>query len=324
MISISPIFVGSHYFVATGVEFLMTSKHSVYKYTVLHVGICVVVLSGILSCSSAKAPKNDAVIPGMHTQTEPVFPVAGELIAKRLGGGIVNFDYEAKVKRDTNSTRFQILFHATDCYVVVRDMAFQSLDTIDAHIATGSSSERYEDDTVSISTKGQWLNYNAIEFDSLIFDVHLLSQKTWYHELHTVELIAKSDREKAAPMMNTFPDIDARTDSSIVFGVAAQRVRGALVDYFPSSEHIRLEVLDEAGRVVYNSSDGAQFLQQVTPVEPIKKGIVQRYTITWLGTNSKGEAVPDGKYVAKLSIMAKPMAYTSTVPFEWKGRAHDK
>ncbi len=300
---------------------LKTNPHSQHALSYAALLVCAVLSLCLLNaCRGASVQQSASTASSTGYQHDgATLPSSAHFVAKRSKGGTMRFDFEYIVARDTNVAAFPILFNATDCYVVLYDKALGVLDTIDVHLALGSTNESSDHDSIIVSSKGSWLNARSAEYGQLTFDIVISSQKKLYHDLHYVDLSPKDESEASGPLMKVIPDIDSQTDSSIVFGCAAQRMRGAYADYFPNSERLRLEILTLKGEVVYNSSVGKNFLQEVQPVEPKRKGDIIRYNILWNGKTNNGRELEAGTYVARLSLMAKPEAYVANnLSFEWK------
>ena len=193
------------------------------------------------------------------------------------------------------------------------------LDTIDVRPSLGITSIDEASDSLIVAGKGFWTNNSATEYNELIFDLVLQSKGKLYHDARLVRLEASTEDQKASPLLYVQPFIDETTDSSVTFALLARRNRGASIDFFPTSEYLRVEILDANANVVFASQHNSQFLQEIQPVEPLKREQYHRYTYVWNGKDNEGRAVAIGSYTVRLTLMTKPDPYVMSVPLEWKG-----
>ncbi len=281
--------------------------------------LMVLLTAFIVSSCSSSAPKNEEWTPErIAKKLGTPLPTHGKFNVRRTKGGSMRFDFEYIVPRDTALEAFNVLFYATDCYVTMVDSKIGLLDTIDVHLAMGTTNDTLDKDSIIVSSKGFWLNPTSREFREVTFDVVIMSKQKMYHDVYVVDLSPKTEDEASGPLMVLLPDIDEQTDSSIVFAAAAKRLRGAYSDYFPTSERLHVEILTQKGEMLFSSSVGAHFLQEVSPVEPLKKGEIIRYKYQWNGKTNSGRAVEPGKYLARISLASKPEDYTVSLPFSWR------
>lgn len=250
-------------------------------------------------------------------------PVQATFTAQRVRGGSVNFDYLYLVPHDTSDAAFRTLFEVSESYCVVIDPKRGPLDTIDIRPITGVTSMDEATDSLIVTGKGYWLNSSMTEYDELIFDVAMFSRGTWYHDARRIRLDAASDDQKASPLMYVEPFIDEQTDSSVTFALLARRNRGASIDYYPTSERLRVQIVSADGLEVFASNKGMNYLQEVQPVEPFQREQLHRYLYSWNGRDNSGAFVRAGTYTVQLSLPVKPEPYQATIKLDWKGRPGD-
>lgn len=251
-------------------------------------------------------------------------PVASTFTATRVRGGSVNFEYMYLVPHDTGNAAFRALFDVSESYCVIIDPQRGVLDTIDIRPITGVTSMDEANDSLVVTGKGYWVNSFMTEYDELIFDVVLQSGGRTYHDARRVPLHAMTEEQKSSPLMYVEPLIDEQTDSSVTFALLAKRNRGSSIDYFPSSERLRVEIVAADGTVVFSSNHGMNFLQEVQPVEPLQREHLHRYVYTWGGLGNDGRPVRPGTYTVRMKLVVKPEPYEARTVVEWKGRAGDR
>ena len=173
-------------------------------------------------------------------------PLRSAFTATRARGGSINFDYLFLVPHDTSNEMFNTLFHVSDTYCVIIDPQRGVLDTIDVRPSLGITSIDEASDSLIVAGKGFWTNNSATEYSELIFDLVLQSKGKLYHDARLVRLEASTEDQKASPLLYVQPFIDETTDSSVTFALLARRNRGASIDFFPTSEYLRVEKIGRA------------------------------------------------------------------------------
>ncbi|MFN4769075.1 MAG: hypothetical protein ACK45R_02270 [Candidatus Kapaibacterium sp.] len=286
------------------------------KHLLLALSFVCVVAAGMIG-SGCRSTLGDSALSAMYGT--PV-PEPSTFTATRVRGGSVSFEYLYLVPHDTSNATFRLLFSVTESYCVIIDPNRGILDTIDMRPVTGITSIDETNDSLVLNGRGYWTNVNTVEYDELIFDVVLVAGGQSYHDARRVRLAAATEEQKASPLVYVDPFIDEQTDSTVTFALLARRNRGASIDYFPSSERLRVEVLSADGRVIFSSNHGMQYLQEVQPVQPLKREELHRYTFTWGGKDNNGVDVPPGYYTVNLILVAKPEVYKAQTRLDWKGR----
>lgn len=102
-------------------------------------------------------------------------------------------------------------------------------------------------------------------------------------------------------------------DSTITFTARALRQRAVEGEYFPSSEHLRLRLINGKGQIVWASNVGMAFLTMVSSVEPTVAGGFHDYTADWNGMADDGLPPPAGTYRLEVLLPVKPLAYATIV-----------
>lgn len=286
------------------------------KHILSAFGVACIVVAAMVG-SGCRSTMGDNALSA--TYGTPV-PEPSTFTATRVRGGSVSFEYLYLVPHDTANATFRLLFSVTESFCVIIDPNRGVLDTIDMRPVTGITSIDETNDSLVLNGKGYWTNVNSVEYDELIFDVVLVAGGKSYHDARRIRLEAATEEQKSSPLVYVEPYIDEQTDSTVTFALLARRNRGASIDYFPSSERLRVEVLSADGRVLFSSNHGMQYLQEIQPVQPLKREELHRYTFTWGGKDNNGVAVPAGTYTVNLILVTKPEAYKAQTRLDWKGR----
>lgn len=126
-----------------------------------------------------------------------------------------------------------------------------------------------------------------------------------------------------ADVLDLYPIIKRNDNKSIDFGIFT--VRNKLVDeYIPNSETLRIEIINNRGKAIWNSGYGGNFMQVIYPVYPENIGDNYTYSSTWRFNKNNGNKVVPGKYTVNLIIPALPKPYFSTITFNLKDLNNDK
>ncbi len=102
-------------------------------------------------------------------------------------------------------------------------------------------------------------------------------------------------------------------DGTITFTARALRQRVVEGEYFPSSEHLRLRLINGKGQIVWASNAGMAFLTMISSVEPTVAGGFHDYTTDWNGLADDGLPPPASTYRLEVVLPVKPLAYTTFV-----------
>jgi len=118
---------------------------------------------------------------------------------------------------------------------------------------------------------------------------------------------------------NIFPEIQAlyllpamKINNGLYnFQLLAIRLNSVQGSYLPSSERMRVEI--ENDKVIYNSSEGKNFMQVISDVFPVEIGdyYVYEESVDFASEKIKYK----GSHKAKLIIPAMPINYVSTIDF---------
>jgi|GEM_PF-4298038 len=119
--------------------------------------------------------------------------------------------------------------------------------------------------------------------------------------------------------LSLYPFVENLSDSSLDLGLLAVRKKFA-DEYIPNSEIIRIEVLNDKNKTVFNSQEGKAFMQIIMSVEPQNLGDYYIYQYSWDYRNNNGSRVPSGEYTVKMMIPAVPKPYITEIkiPVETK------
>jgi hypothetical protein len=103
-----------------------------------------------------------------------------------------------------------------------------------------------------------------------------------------------------------------REDSSYTFAAMAMRWRDEPTEYFPSSEQLRVRIIDSKGAIVWRSDNGMAFLAMIYPVEPLTVGSTHFYELRWNGLLNDGTRITPGTYQVEYTLPVKPRPYVKT------------
>jgi hypothetical protein len=104
-----------------------------------------------------------------------------------------------------------------------------------------------------------------------------------------------------------------REDSSYTFVAMAMRWRDESTEYFPSSEQLRVRIIDNKGAVLWRSDIGMAFLTMIYPVEPITVGSTHFYKLRWNGLLNDGTRITPGTYQVEYTLPVRPRPYVKTM-----------
>lgn len=129
---------------------------------------------------------------------------------------------------------------------------------------------------------------------------------------HTLKLRPIDGAEKDTSALQLLTSY-AQDGSEYTFTVNALRRREVPGEYFPSSEQLRIRIINGKGAVVWSSSEGLAFLTMIYPVEPSGVGDMHEYSVSWNGMQSDGTPLPAGLYTIEYTLPVKPLPYSTTV-----------
>lgn len=127
---------------------------------------------------------------------------------------------------------------------------------------------------------------------------------------HTSKSIVGTPKDTSALQLLTSFSHDG---SEYTFTATALRRREVPGEYFPSSEQLRIRIINGKGAVVWSSNEGLAFLTMVYPVEPAAVGQMHEYSLTWNGLQSDGTPISAGRYMIEYTLPVKPLPYSTTV-----------
>jgi len=256
--------------------------------------------------------------PQLVAHHAPPVPPKIDLRIERRG---ISLDVMVATLRDTTSPQHRFVFGIDSIVALLQLRGRSNFDTT-LYLALINGTTGFREKLDSISTEGTayWSNPLGLAIDTLqcVIRFSTLARKQYEVRLDTVLSLPV---DSMPPFITVTPFIDAQTDSSVTFALLAQRNRGTGEDYHPTSERFRVEIFDERGSLRFASNAGMNYLQEVSSVEPRRRGELKRYTFEWPGTDNEGVPLPPGRYTAVLSIVAKPYPYTARIAFDWKGKA---
>ncbi|MBU3698417.1 MAG: hypothetical protein FGM33_00180 [Candidatus Kapabacteria bacterium] len=126
---------------------------------------------------------------------------------------------------------------------------------------------------------------------------------------HLYSVITNVDTAALALM----PEISQGSDSGYVFTLRATRRRVVEGEYFPSSEQLRISVVNAKGATVWSSDHGMAYLTVIMPVEPEQKGSSHVYQQEWNGITLDGEPLRPGRYRVTFLLPVRRASYSTTL-----------
>lgn len=117
--------------------------------------------------------------------------------------------------------------------------------------------------------------------------------------------------------MYLLPFAEKLEDGNVRFYMESRRNWKPTGEYIPDGEHFIIEIYTQKGNVIWSSSHGMNFTQAIGEVQPQTPGYMHVYEKLWDGKDNKDNPVPAGEYLVKMTIPAKPMAYSTKMNFEW-------
>lgn len=109
------------------------------------------------------------------------------------------------------------------------------------------------------------------------------------------------------------PSIINFGDSLLFCAIDLIRLRPDQSEYFPTSERLRVEILNSSGKPLWRSDDSKNFLQVISEVEPKMVGQIHRYSllIPFLAILKH----KDHKFTFRLSLPIKPNPITHILEY---------
>lgn len=104
----------------------------------------------------------------------------------------------------------------------------------------------------------------------------------------------------------SIPSITKFSDSLIACSIDLIRICPSDEEYFPTSERLRVEVLNSMGKGLWRSNDGVYFLQVIGKVEPDKVGMIHRYPLLIPKEVVSKIANRQDKFTFRLTLPIKP------------------
>ncbi len=140
--------------------------------------------------------------------------------------------------------------------------------------------------------------------------VHIIANRAQYD----LEVIFKETKEK----FEAIPQILTLNDSLFAFVLDLIRFKPIEEEYFPSSERLRIELSNNLGKTIWNSSYDLNFLQIIAQVEPIEVGKAHRYFVPWNRRDNNGKFVEEGEINVAYILPTKPSNILKNIKLELK------
>lgn len=225
--------------------------------------------------------------------------------------------YKIIINQQMDSLYININFFTIDKDEVICFNFFNSIDSISINIK--SNNFVYFDNLMKQDLKTYGIP-SEIQGNSIVFPI-LLKVTTSDKILKDCEVqlnifsnnnkyifSKKLTIDKNFEPMSLYPVILNQQNNKIDVGIFA--IRNQIIEEFiPSSEELRLEVLNFKGKKIYSSQTGINFLQIILPVYPENIGNYYLYKQEWNFKTNDEENLPSGRYTLNLMIPALPNPY---------------
>lgn len=170
--------------------------------------------------------------------------------------------------------------------------------TITCRLKT-SAVPKHDSMLLEVTNNGRIQRY-GIDHDPLLHTIHTL---------HSQPIDGAPTDTSAVQLLTSY----AQDGKEYTFTATALRRREVPGEYFPSSEQLRIRIINGKGAVVWSSNEGLAFLTMVYPVEPAAVGQMHEYSLTWNGLQSDGSPISAGRYTIEYTLPVKPLPYSTTV-----------
>lgn len=104
----------------------------------------------------------------------------------------------------------------------------------------------------------------------------------------------------------SFPSLTISGDSLLVCAIDLIRIHPSEKEYFPTSERLRVEIINAMGKTVWRSDEGLYFLQVTGEVKPKELGKIHRYLLRIPKEVLSRFEIRKRKYTFRLSLPIKP------------------
>lgn len=119
---------------------------------------------------------------------------------------------------------------------------------------------------------------------------------------------------KAVELLPFYEKLD---DGIIRFYVEVRRNWKPTNEYLPNSEHLRVEIFSDSGKLLWSSNHNKNFMQAISDLQPQIPGYMEIYEQLWDGNTNGGTNLNSGKYKVKYTIPAKPEHYSTSITIDW-------
>lgn len=154
------------------------------------------------------------------------------------------------------------------------------------------------------------------ELANSVTRLKIYTKEGWfYYDISTIDVLINNMKEDA---LSLTPYFRKKDENTYILGTEAYRNFEPEGEYFPDSQTLIVHIETTSGSVVWNSSEGKNFMQMITDVLPKKPGESYKYELTWNGRDTNGKNMKPGNYIIRYTIPAKPESYSATLEIEWK------
>lgn len=155
-------------------------------------------------------------------------------------------------------------------------------------------------------------NFDMNELIALQFEIKTKS------EVYKLRITKEALFSKKKYLLKLIPIVISQEVNKIELGVFAYRYTKPDEEYIPNSELMRMEVINLKDKPIYNSQNGANFMQVIAPVYPENIGDMYIYSQSWDFKDNEGSTLIPGKYTISLTIPALPRPYRTELIYERK------
>ncbi len=201
-------------------------------------------------------------------------------------------------------------------YIYAEDNLIDSAETLE-----------FKKDVLPIDKNNAYFNFNSIinwnkpkviSANTLNFNFVFCTPKVHYSETIPINQIALSGIDKEKTSLLLTPSINIINDSNVVFSVDAKRIYVENKEYLPSSELLRIEILNKSGKPIFASNNNMNYFQVIKQVLPSEIGDRYIYQYTWNGKDNYYKKLPQGDYTVLLVIPSIPKPHIIQTILEWR------
>ena len=228
------------------------------------------------------------------------------------------FNFSLQANKNDIKDKFDFINSITIVKIDVISKEDSVIHTLDfSQLDLKGTTNKETQTSLTISGVTNWILPAKINLKDYIYRFKIFANNKFYNMTKTYSQL-HTEVEEELSALSLEPYIAEQTYNSAIFGVVAKRNRIVENEYIPTSETLRVDILNQKGAVVWSSGMGQNFLQVINPVLPKSTGESHKYTVEWDGFASNRIPLNPGDYIVRMTIPAKPNPYTASIELKWK------